>query len=183
MSGHDQRRAPRPLLAEVVAHVCGRDRIESSRWLVAEDPVGIVQRRPDEGHLLRHSARVRREHSVGSIGQLETLEQRRDTLPPRLLRNSVEVAEAVQVFERCVASIQPGLVRHDAEPGTNLVELGRQAQPIKLDQPGIRPENAAEAAQCRGLARTVLSKQDEDLAALDVQVDAVDSAHVAEALA
>jgi hypothetical protein len=44
-------------------------------------------------------------------------------------------------------------------------------------------ENPAQAAQRRGLSRAILSKQDEDLAALDVQVDAIDGAHVVETLA
>jgi hypothetical protein len=89
----------------------------------------------------------------------------------------------VQVLRRGVAAVQPCLVGHHAKPRADVVEPVGKPQPVELDQARIGVENPAQAAQRRGLSRAILSKQDEDLAALDVQVDAIDGAHVVETLA
>ena len=64
MCGDDERGAPTSLLAEIVTHVGGGDRVQARRRLVAEDPVGMMQRGSDQRDLLRHATRVRREHRV-----------------------------------------------------------------------------------------------------------------------
>ena len=71
------------------------------------------------------------------------------------------------------------MVGHDTEPGADRVELLRQAQPVELDESGIRPEDAAEASERGGFARPVLTQKHKQLAAFHLQVDAVDGANVA----
>ena len=183
MCGHDQGGAPLLLLAEEMAHVGRGHRVEPRSRLVAEDPVGIMQRRPNQRHLLRHAARVRGEDRVAAVGQLETLEERGDARTPFCFRNPIQVAEPIEVLRRRVATVEPRLVGHDAKPRPHRVQAFGQAQAVKLDRPGVRSQDPAEAAQRRRLARPVLAEQDQDLAALNVQVDPGHGAHVAEALA
>ena len=183
MGRHYQRRPTLALLAEIVAHVGGRDRVEAGGGLVAEDPVRLVQRGSDQRNLLRHAARVGGQHGVSAVGQLETLEQLGDSLLPHGGRDAVQKAEMVEVFGRGVASIQARLVGHHAKPRANLVQLFGQAQAVERDGARVRTQDPAEAAQRRRLPGTVLAKQHEDLAPLDVQVHAVDGAHVGKALA
>ena len=126
---------------------------------------GCVQGGPDQRDLLRHSTRVGREHRVGAIGQLETLEQLRDPLAALGLWNAVEVAEVIQVLGSRVSPVQSRLVGHDPKPRAHLVQLLGQAQAVELDQARVGPQDSAEAAQRGRLARAVLTEQHEQLAA------------------
>ena len=182
MRCHDERGASLSLLGEVVAHIRRGDWIEAGRRLVAEDPVGIVPRGADQGDLLRHAARVGREHGVGAVGQLEALEQPLDPLATLDLWDAVEITEVVEVLGGGVASVEPRLVGHDAEPRTNRVEAIGNPQPVELDESRISVQDSAQASQGRRLARPVLAEKDEDLAALDAKVHAADSRHVTETL-
>ncbi len=89
----------------------------------------------------------------------------------------------VEVLGRGVAAVEPRLVRHHAESGTNLVQRFGQAEAIKRDGARVRAEDSAEAAQRRRLARAVLAEQHENLALVDGEVHAVDGADVGKALA
>ena len=183
MGRHDQRGAALALLAEVAAHVGGGDRVQASGGLVAEDPVRLVQRGPNQRDLLRHAARVGGQHGVSAVGQLEPLQQRGDSLLPHIGRDAVKEAKVIEVLRRGVAAIEPRLVRHHAEPRPDLVQLLRQAQAVERDGACVRTQDSAEAAQRRRFASTVLAEQHEDLGLLDGDVHAVDSAHVSKALA
>src|SRR3984893_16492880 len=179
----NQGRTTASLLAEVAPHVCGCDGVEARGRLVAEDPVGLVEGGPGERPPLGHASRVRSQDSVLAIGQLESLQQLRNPSRSQGLRHSVQVAEVIQVLGSCVPSVESGLIGNTPQPDPDLIQLFRQAQPVELDKPCIGAQNAAEAAQSRGLARAVLAQENEELAFLDLQVDAVDGAHVSEALA
>ncbi len=103
--GDDEGGAAGSLLAKVAAHVRGRDRIEACRGLIAKDPFRLVEGRPDQGHLLRHAPRVGRQHSVGAVGELKSLQQIRNPLLALGLGHPVEVAEMFEVLRRCVATV------------------------------------------------------------------------------
>ncbi len=178
----DQSRAASPLLTEEVAHVSRGNGVETCCRLVAENPVGFVQRGADQRDLLRHAAREGGKHGVRAIGQLEALQKVADSLASNRFGNAVEVSKVVEVFRRRVAAVKARLVGHDPEPRADLVKLVRQSKPVELDQARVRMQDAAEAAQRRGLARAVLPEDDQHLAALDLKVDAIDRTHVGEAL-
>jgi hypothetical protein len=143
----------------------------------------LVKRRSDQRNLLRHAARVGSKHGVGAISEVEALEELGDPRATLLFWNSIEVAKAIQVLGSRVSPVKARLIRHHAKSRANLIELFRQAQPIELDQAGVGPQDSAEAAQRGRFACSVLTEQNEQLAALDVQVDAVDRANIPEALA
>src|SRR5260370_24613261 len=138
---------------------------------------------PNQSHLMGHAHRVSGENRVRSVRELEALQQLRDAPFAHVRRHTVEVTEAFEGCDRGVALVQPRLVRNDVQPPSNLIQYLRQAQAIEVDQAGVRPQDAAKAAQGGGLAGAVLSQEYEDLAALDVKVHPVDGAHVAKALA
>jgi hypothetical protein len=89
----------------------------------------------------------------------------------------------VEVLVGGVPAVQPSLIRDDAEASADAVEVVRNPQAVQVDDASVGSQDAAEAAQCRRLAGAVLAKEDEDLAALDVEVDAGDRDDVAKALA
>src|SRR5207247_7940202 len=109
-------------------------------------------------------------------------EQACDPLPSRRGRDAAEVAKVVEVLGRSVAPIEPRLVRYDAEASADGVQAIGYAQAVELDQARVGAEDAAKAAQRGRLAGAVLAEQDQDLAALHVQVHARHGAHVGEAL-
>src|SRR5437879_4927133 len=183
MRGDDERRAAGALLAEVVAHVGGRDGVEAGGRLITEDPVRFVKGGSNERDLLGHATRVRGEDGVGAVRELETLEQRGDALRAQVSRYAVQVAEVIEVFDRGVTAVKPSLVRHHPEARPHLVQLLGQAQAVQLDEARIGPEDAAQAPERRRLAGAVLSEQHQDLPALDTQVHAVDGMDVTKALA
>ncbi len=114
MGRDDERGAARSLLAKIFPHVRSRHRVETRGRLVAKDPVGLVQGGADQGHLLGHATRVGGEDRVSAIRQLEALEELGDAPPAYIVRHAVEVTESVEVFDRGVAAVEPGLVRDDA---------------------------------------------------------------------
>ena len=182
VSGHDESGAAALLLAQVVAHVRGGHRIETSGRLVTEDPVRLVDGGADQGDLLCHAAGVGGQDGARAISQLKAFEERSDALAANLLGNAIQVSKPVEVLGRRVATVQPRLVRHDAESHSHRVKPLGQAKPVELDETGVRAQDPAETAQRGRLACPVLAEQDEDLAALDMQVHAGDGAHVAKAL-
>ncbi len=134
----DQSRAASPLLTEEVAHVSRGNRVETRCRLVAENPVGFVQRGPDQRDLLRHAAREGGKHGVRAIGQLEALQEVADSLASNRFGYAVEVSEVVEVLRRRVAAVKARLVGHDPEPRADLVKLVRQSKPVELDQARVR---------------------------------------------
>ena len=78
----------------------------------------------------------------------------------------------VKVLEGVVAAVEAGLVGDHAQPAANGVEVARQVQGAEADLAGIRPQHAACAAQGGRLAGPVLAEQDQDLAGLDLELDA-----------
>ncbi len=182
MGGHDERGASASLLTEVAAHVCSRDRVEARGGLVAEDPVGLVQRSPDQRHFLRHAPRVRREDGVGSIGEVEALEELVDLLRASGFRYAVEIAEAIEILHGGVAAVEAGLVRDHAKARSYRVQVVGQTQAVEIDEACIRPQDPAQTAQRRRLARPVLPEEHEQLAAFDMKVDAIDGANVGKRL-
>src|SRR5205823_10450511 len=136
--------------------------------LVAEDPVRLVERGPDQGDLLRHAARIGGEHRVRAVGEVEPLEQPSDALAPRGDWDAVQKTEVIEVFGRRVAPVKARLVGHHAKSRANGVQALGDAKAVELDQAFIGAEDASQAAQGGGLAGAVLAEKDEDLAALDM---------------
>ncbi len=182
MSRDDESRAAFFLLAEVAAHVRRGHRVQAGGRFVAEDPVGLVDGRADQGYLLRHATRVRGQDGVGAVSQLETLEKARDALAADLFRDAVQVAKAVEVLSRRVASVQARLVRHHTEPPSHQVQAFGQAVAVELDEAGVGPQYPTEASERRRFTRAVLPEQDEDLTALGLKIHPGHCAHVAKAL-
>ena len=89
---------------------------------------------------------------------------------------------SIEVLGRRVAPVKARLIGHHAKARANRVEPLGNAKAVELDQAFIGAEDAPQAPQGGGLAGAVLAEKDEDLAALDMQVDARHGAHVAEAL-
>ncbi|GAC1642685.1 MAG: hypothetical protein PVS3B2_00990 [Candidatus Dormibacteraceae bacterium] len=88
----------------------------------------------------------------------------------------------VQIFNRSVATVQTCLIWHDAKSSANFIQLFWQPQAVELDEAVVRAEDSAEAAKRRRLSGAVLSEQDKDLAALNLQIDAGDGSHIPETL-
>ena len=170
---HDQGRTALLLLVEIPAHVRRRHRVEPGGRLIAEDPVGIVKRGPDQRHLLRHAAGVRGEDRGLAVRELKS----------KFPGDGVQESEVVEVLRRRVATIEPRLVRHHAKPSPNRIKVLWQPQPVQLDQAAIWTEDAAEASERRGLAGAVLSEKHKNLTLLDVQVHPGDCPDLAKAFA
>ncbi len=112
MRRHDQGGATLLLLIEITAHVRRRDWVQAGRRLVAEDPVGLVERGADQRHLLRHAARIRSQDCALPVRELEALQQSVDALVADRLWNAIQVSEMVEVLRRGVAPVEPRLVGH-----------------------------------------------------------------------
>src|SRR5438132_5196043 len=106
-----------------------------------------------------------------------------DSLSPLGLGHAVEEAEVVQIFGRGVAAVQSRLVGNHPETAARTVEVFGETQTVELDRAGVGAQDAAQAAQGRGLAGSVLPEQYEQLALLHLQVHAVDRDDISKALA
>ena len=96
----------------------------------------------------------------------------------------VQVGEAFQVLEHAQPQIQPGRLRHDRDPATDLHAVVRcQCESGDRCRARGRDEQRAERPYGRRLAGTVRSQESEDLAVADLESHVVESHPATETLA
>ena len=130
-----------------------------------------MQKRAAEGEPLRHPTRVRGDALGANLPETEALEQHADPLAP--LAHAVEAAVEVEVLERGQVSVEERLVADEAELAARRVDIELATR--------RRGEPRHEAEQ-RRLARPVCARDNEEAAALELEVERPQRAAAAVAL-
>ena len=157
-------------------------RVETGGRLVEEQQLGVVDQRAGDRHPPLHPARQRVDLARGPFRELHEVEQLGRAalaLGPR----EVEVAAVDdQVLGDGQLVVELVGLRHDAEAGPDLAAVRGGLEAEHPQRPGGRRRRAADHPHRRGLAGPVRPEEPERLAAVDLDVDAVDRREVAEPL-
>ena len=167
--GRDDDGALALLLERAVEQLRAGD-VERVERLVEHEQRRVVQEHPAEREPLLHPARERRDALVAHLPEAEALEQHPD--PLAAVGHAVEPAEEVQVLERRQLAVDERLV----------AEVADLAARRQLELALRRRREPGEHAQQRRLARPVRPGDEQEVAAHELDVDAVEDALHAEAL-
>ena len=135
--------------------------VERRERLVEHEQLGIVQERAAEREPLRHAARVRRDTRSARASQRP---KRSSSIPIRSRRSghAVEAPVELEVLERGQLPVDERLVTEEAELATG---------DFDLELPSRRRGETGDETQQRRLARPVRTGDDEEAAALEVEVE------------
>jgi hypothetical protein len=163
-------------------HLLAELQVERPERFVEEQHGRLVHERARERDPLALAARELLRLPSAQPGQPNTAQHHLDLRPPRRLRNSLH-AEAVPdvLGDRHVREERVVL-----EHGVHLARVGRPPRHVpacKLDAPFVGALEARDQAQRRRLPRTRRSEHGEELAAGDLEIDAVDGRDLAVVLA
>ena len=127
---------------------------------------------PDSGSILL----------LGAIGELHELEQLLGAAPALGARQVEVAAVEHEVVEHGELLVELVLLRHDADPGPDLLAVAGRVHPEDPQLALGDRRDAADHAHRRRLAGAVRPEEAERLAAVDLDVDPVDGGEVAEPL-
>ena len=171
-------------------HLAGQLRVERRGDLVEQDDLGLHRERSGDGNALLLAARQLRRVVIAAVEEADAVEQA-FRVHDRLCRGrcrtwtgaSMTFSSAVRCGNRLYDwNTMPSLRRRIASapggpPGPRPAAVDDRLA-VDLDPPAVDLHEADEAAQQRRLARAACPDDDEDLAAGDVEVDAVEDALV-----
>ncbi len=166
------------ILPDHVPQRAPRLRVEARRRLVEEDELGIVHEGQGHRQALLLSARERHVVGVGLVDELHEVEQLPRVPAPRV----VAAVEVQRLTGRDLVE-QARALELDAEARADLPAVVAQVEAEDLDLALVRLGQSLDHLQGGGLAGAVGAEEAEDLAPLDVEVQAVDGQHVRVALA
>jgi hypothetical protein len=166
----DEDRAPLAHPGELAVEQLRPLGVEAGERLVQDQQLGPVQERPAEREPLQLPARELRRPLAPRLPQPEALEQHPDPLPP--LGHVVEAAVEIEVLERGQLAVDERLVAEEPD---------RRALRLDLERAAGRHGEARAEPQQRRLARAVGPGDDEEAAALELEVEAIE--HLLEAVA
>src|SRR5215217_765160 len=179
-----------------VQHPCRLAQAEGGGGLVEDDELGGEGDRACHRDGLALPSRHQRDRGVeGRQGHLEALQQlsgacghgpvAEDAQPSRQPRWPCDLPAGEEVGGRAQVVEQGEVLVDGLDPELAGVGGGGASQrhPVQLHGALVQAVHAADALDQRGLAGPVVAEEREDLAGVDVEVDAVERDHRAEALA
>ena len=173
--GREQERRPfADQVADHVPHPEPASRVESGRGLVEEQQARSSDQRAAEVEPATHAARVRLDHPVGGVGQLELLEELVATPPGLGARELVEAPEHPQVLASGQVLVDGRELAGQADDRAELLGLLDDVETGHGRVPRVGPQQGRQDPHGRGLAGTVRPEETEDRALLDAEVEAVE---------
>ena len=157
-------------------------RIEPGGGLVEKQDPRTREQARREVEPAAHPSGVRACRTVGSVGELEALQQL-GRPPSRLVAREVEqAAEHLEVLPPGEDLVDGGELSGEPEQLANDRGLVHHVMPEDLGAPRVRSEQGREDANERGLPGSVRPEQSEDRSLRDVEVDTRERKRRAEAL-
>src|SRR4028118_1242778 len=153
-------------VAQLDVHAGGR--------LVEEEHLRVVHEGAGEHHAPLHPAGECVRPLVPLLDEAEPLEQLRGLVFGLLLRDAVVAGVEDEDLLDGQELVEVYLLRRDAYHAPRLPELREGILPVDLDGAGVRPRQADDAVDERGLARPVGTPQPEERPAADLERDPVE---------
>ena len=182
VAADQDRLAQRPQLPEELPQLDPGPRVEARRRLVQEQDLGIVDQRMGQAEALLHAPREPLDVGLALVGEVDQLQEIADDPLPGGGREAVAAGEEVEVLPDPHVVVDPERVRHEAEDATDLVGVPAHRPAGDLGLAGRRLEERGQDPEGRRLAGAVGPDQAEDLALLDVEVEAGDGERLVVAL-
>src|SRR5215218_1574240 len=178
-----ERHASRAQAREHVPHPAARGGVEAGGRLVEHDQVGPVDEGPGDEQPLTHAAGQLAHVRAPAFGQPREREQ---LVAPRAGGGAGQ-PEVARVHEQVLADAQVAVevvvLGHDAEARLDLAAMARDVQPEHRQAALAHARQPVDHLHRRRLAGAVRAEEAEALAALHVEVDAVDRDDAAVGLA
>ena len=160
--------------------------VEGGGGLVEEHDVGVHGQGAGDGHALLLAAGERARHGVGLLGETHAREQALGGGGGLLLAHELELHRGIHdVLAHAVVREEVELLEDHAHVLANLVDVclgARDGLAVDEDLAGGGLLEAVDAAQERGLAGAGRSDHADDLAGVDVDVDAAQDVVLTEVL-
>ena len=129
-----------------------------------------------------HPARVARDRLARAVGQAHALQDFLDAFLEVGVRHAIQAAPEEQVLLRVEHLVESDLLRDEAEEAFGLARGVPEVVFPQHDRAVVRPEQAGDHGDGRGLAGAVRPEQAEQLAARHLEGDAVNGPQFAEPL-
>ena len=178
--GEDDGAARRAQLLDRLADDEHGLRVERRGGFVEEHDGRIVEQGARDRELLLHALAERAGHLVPPIPQAEEPEIALDALGPDRGVQAVEPPEEIEVGDGRQLVVQARRLGQDADPRPDRIGLGADVEAIDRGRAFGRLDERREQPDGRRLARAVGAEQAEELASVDLEVDAADRPAVAE---
>ena len=137
VAADDDGLAHRTELAEELAKLDPRARIETGRRLVEEQHLRVVDEGVGEAQPLLHAARQVLDVGVAPIAEIDQLEEVADHPAPAGRRQAVAAREEVEVLPDLHVVVDPERVRHEPEDAPDLVGVPGHRPAVDLGGPGV----------------------------------------------
>jgi hypothetical protein len=160
-------------------HLRARLGVEPGRGLVEEQHLRAVDQAHRDVEPPLHAAGVRLDQPVGRCGEPEALERLGRPPAQRSAGDAVELALDDEVLAAGGVVVDAVLLADDADRMADAHGFGQHVVAGDTGAAGVGGGEGGEDADGRGLARAVRPEQAEDRARLDLEVEAVECAHVA----
>ncbi len=172
MRGEDDRRAAGIDLAQEIPHGAADLDIDARGRLVEDQKPRLVHQGTRDHQTALHAAREAARYRVALVPQLQLLEVLLGALPRQLALDAVEPRLVDDDGLRRLEHVEVDFLRHDADAGLGRLELALDVVAEDADATGCLVHQRGDDADERGLTGAVGTEQREEVALLDVEVDA-----------
>jgi len=164
-------------IAQEVPHRATDLDIDAGCRLIQDQQPRLVHERPGDHQPALHAAGERARHAIALVPQLQLLQVFLRAHSRYGTRNAVEPRLVHHDGERALEHVEVDFLRHDADTGLGRLQLAVDVVPEHAGSAGALVDERGDDADERGLARAVGAEQREEIAALDVQIDAAQRLH------
>src|SRR5262245_34148413 len=167
----EDRRAAPVDPPDLLPHRQSAGRIETSRRLVEEQHLWLVDQRRGQVEPPLHAAGVALDPPISGVGELAELEER---LCPSRRRRSGHAEQATlqdQELAPCLPRVEPSLLQRHSDLEAGSVRVGGHVDPGDRGRAGRDRHQGGQHADRRRLAGPVRTEEPEDLAPANVEVD------------
>ena len=174
---------PSATRSSIVSHrLDAAARVQARRRLVEEQHGRLGDQRGREVEPAAHAAGVGLRHALGGVGEVEALEQLAGARGGGAAAHAVEAADHHEVLDAGQVLVDGGVLAGEADPGAQRAGVADDVEPGDAGAARVGLEERREDAHGRGLAGPVGTEDAEDGAPRDLEVDAVERAHLPERL-
>ena len=168
---------------ELLVELLAGDLVERRERLVEQQQVGLGHQRARERGAHAHAARKLGGIAAGGVAEADLLDRPGARFEPRGARDAAKLERQRHVVEQVAPRQQVGVLEDvgDRRPSSGRVLGGSPMAPLDVADDGAagRPVEAGDQPQQGRLAAARRPQQGEELAGLDVEVDALDGDHAA----
>ncbi len=178
--GREQnRRSTSHELLDRPPHLNATTRVESGRRLVEEDDLGLCDEGCGEVEATPHASGVGLRGAIGSVLQIESIQQRPRPLPGWFLSEMVETSNHVEVLETGQVLVDRRVLPTEPDTFTNPIRLGENIESCDLDLALIRNQQRGEDPDSSRLSGAVRAQQSQNRSLRNVQIETVEGDDVA----